>query len=204
MRRGTMAARVGSQARVGRIAPVVGLALVGILAQGPLLRAADGPVLFETHILPILETRCFKCHGEGKTKGGLDLRRRFTILKGGDSGPVLVPGKPKESLLVERIEKGEMPPAKDEALSARQRELIRLWVSAGAPLAKAKEPPLQETEVTTRLSDEDRRFWAFQPPKRPSVPRVSASQRVGNPIDAFLLARLEAKGLSFNPDASKE
>src|SRR5439155_607018 len=89
----------------------------------------------------------------------------------GDSGPVLVPGKPKESLLVERIEKGEMPPAKDEALSARQRELIRLWVSARAPLAKAKEPPLQETEATTRLSDEDRRFWSFQPPTRTATPR---------------------------------
>ena len=81
-----MAARAGSQERVGRIALVMGLALIGILAPGPVLRAADGPVL--------------------------------------------VPGKPKESLLVERIEKGEMPPAKDEALSARQRELIRLWVSA--------------------------------------------------------------------------
>ncbi|MBI1915976.1 MAG: PSD1 domain-containing protein [Planctomycetes bacterium] len=199
-----MAARAGSQQRFGRIALGVGLALVGILAQGSVLRAAEGPVLFETHVLPILETRCLKCHGEGKTKGGLDLRRKFTILKGGDSGPAIVPGKPKESLLVERLEKGEMPPAKDEALSARQREVIRLWVSAGAPLAKAKEPPLQETEVTTRLSDEDRRFWAFQPPKRPPLPRVSASHRVRNPIDAFLLARLEAKGLSFNPDASQE
>src|SRR5262245_29210228 len=199
-----MAARAGSQRSVGRVASVVGLALVGLLAQGPFLRAADGPVLFETHILPILETRCFKCHGQGKTKGGLDLRRKFTILKGGDSGPALVPGKPKESLLVERIEKGEMPPAKDEALSERQRELIRRWVAAGAPLAAAKEPPLQETEVTTRVSDEDRRFWAFQPPKRPPVPGVKGADRVRNPIDAFLLARLETKGLSFNPDASKE
>jgi hypothetical protein len=199
-----MTAKAGFQGSVGGVAVVVGLALVGSFTPGPLLRAADAPVLFETHVLPILETRCFKCHGEGKTKGGLDLRRKFTILKGGDSGPALVPGKPKESLLVERIEKGEMPPAKDEALSARQRELIRLWVSAGAPLARAKEPPLQEAEVTTRLSDEDRRFWAFQPPKRPPIPPVKAADRVRNPIDAFLLARLETKGLSFNPDASKE
>src|SRR5947207_6424852 len=102
-----MATRAGLQ---GRVVLLVGLALVGFLTQGAVLRAADAPVLFETHVLPILETRCFKCHGEGKTKGGLDLRRKFTILKGGDSGPALVPGKPKESLLVERIDKGEMPP----------------------------------------------------------------------------------------------
>src|SRR4051794_32001258 len=185
-----MAARSGSQGGVRRIACVAGLALVGILARAPSLRAADAPVLFETHVLPILETRCLKCHGEGKTKGGLDLRRKFTILKGGDSGPAIVPGKPSDSLLIERVDKGEMPPAKDEALSARQRELIRLWVSAGAPLEKEKEPPLQESEATTRLSDEDRCFWAFQPPKRPPVPRVAASHRVRSPIDAFLLARL--------------
>ena len=199
-----MGARNSSRTRAGRFPILLGLATLGLLGQGSSAHAADGPVLFETHVLPILETRCLKCHGEGKNKGGLDLRRKFTILKGGDSGPAIVPGKPKESLLVERIEKGEMPPTKDEALSPRQRELIRQWIAAGAPLAKAKEPPLQDTEAITRVSDEDRRFWAFQPPRRPPVPRVSAVHRVRNPIDAFLLARLEAKGLSFNPDAPKE
>src|SRR5262249_40676268 len=84
------------------------------------------------------------------------------------------------------------------------RELIRRWVAAGAPLAQPKEPPLRETEATARVSEEDRRFWAFQPPRRPPVPRVSAVGRVRTPIDAFLLARLEARGLSFNPDAPKE
>jgi Protein of unknown function (DUF1549)/Protein of unknown function (DUF1553)/Planctomycete cytochrome C len=183
--------------------PALLLALAGLLFPGT-ARGADGPVLFETHIRPLLETRCLRCHGQGKVKGGLDLRRKFTMLKGGDSGPALVPGKPAQSLLIERITKGEMPPAKAEALTARQKELLRLWVAAGAPLANPKEPPLQETEVTSRVTAEDRAFWAFQTPKRPPVPRVRAAHRVRTPIDAFLLARLESKGLSFSADAPKE
>ena len=193
-----------SQVRGRRIGPVLVLVLLGLSSAAPPTPAADSPVLFETHVLPILETRCLRCHGEGKAKGGLDLRRKFLMLKGGDSGPALVPGKPKESLLLQRLDKGEMPPAKEEALSPRQRELIRLWVAAGAPLANPKEPPLQVKETVARVSEEDRHFWAFQPPKRPPVPRVRAAHRVRTPLDAFLLARLEAKRLSFNPDASKE
>src|SRR5690242_6811086 len=115
--------------------------LVGLLTWTPQLRAADGAVLFETHVRPILETRCLKCHGAGKLKGGLDLRRKFTILKGGDSGPAIVPGKPRESLLLERIEKGEMPPAKADALGPRQRDVLRRWIEAGAPIASAREEP---------------------------------------------------------------
>src|SRR5262249_54839122 len=83
-------------------------------------------------------------------------------------------------------------------------ELIRQWVAAGAPLARTPEPPLEVKEELTRLSKEDRDFWAFQPPRRPSVPEVRGQKsEVRNPIDAFLLARLQAKGLSFSPEARK-
>src|SRR5262245_2288538 len=103
----------------GRHSLLAGLLLA---ALAPVARAADDRVLFETHIRPILETRCLRCHGEGKVQGGLDLRRKFTMLKGGDSGSALVPSKADDSLFVQRVEKGEMPPAKEEALSPRQRE----------------------------------------------------------------------------------
>jgi hypothetical protein len=177
--------------------------MLGLLA--PASRAADVPVRFETHIRPILETRCLRCHGEGRTQGGLDLRRRFTILKGGDSGTVLVPGKPDDSLLVQKVTKGEMPPAKEEALSPRQRELIRQWVADGAPLVSVKEPPLVESEAPSRVSAEDRRFWAFIPPRRPAVPEIKNRQsQISNPIDAFLLAKLQEKGLSYNPESPRE
>src|SRR5262249_13659130 len=104
-----MSAGTTSQGKAGRFGPFFGLPLLGLLPV-PVVPAADSPVLFETHVRPILETRCLKCHGGDKVKGGLDLTRKFTILKGGDSGPALVPGKPDDSLLLQRVEKGEMPP----------------------------------------------------------------------------------------------
>src|SRR5262249_61073802 len=113
-------------------------------------------------------------------------------------------GKRKERVLAAAAERGEPPRTRAGRLAPRQRDWIGQWTAAGAPLPRAKDPPLQDPEASPRVSDEDRRFWAFQPPRRPPVPRVLASHRVRNPIDAFLLARLEAKGLSFNPDASKE
>src|SRR5262245_34041753 len=89
--------------------------LVAALPALP-VRAAE-PVLFETHILPILETRCLKCHGQDKTRGGLDVRRRFALIRGGDGGTALVPGKPDESSLVKRIEQNEMPPPEEGKLT---------------------------------------------------------------------------------------
>ncbi len=184
----------------GRIALVAArAALPAFLLLAPGALWAQGQrVLFEKDVVPILQVHCWKCHGEGKIKGGLDLRRRATMLEGGDHGPAIVPGKPGASLLVQRIDKGEMPPAKEAALDQRQRELIRRWVADGAPLAGAQEVPL------ATVPDADRNFWSFQPAKRPAVPRVNGVQRVRNPIDAFLLARLEAKELTFNPEASRE
>lgn len=159
---------------------------------------------FEADILPILELRCAKCHGEEKLEAGFDVRRRFAMLKGGDSGPAFVEGKPEESLLIERIDKNEMPPADEGRLDDKQKALIRQWVIAGAPTVKNPEPPLEESEIASRISDEDRQFWAFKPPVRPAVPIVKSAERVRNAIDSFLLEKLEAQGLSFNPEAPRE
>ena len=160
-------------------------------------------VLFETHVAPILEANCFKCHGATKQEGGLDLRRRRAIFKGGDGGAAIVDGKPDESLLIEKIEKGEMPPPKEGKLDAAELALIRRWIAGGSLLANVNEPVDEVTEAVSRVTDEDRKFWSFQPPRRPDVPIVKNADRMRTPIDAFLLARLEEKGLSFNPDADK-
>src|SRR5438105_3688844 len=86
--------------------------------------AAQPAVLnFEDDIVPSFEARCFKCHGAETRKAGLDLRRQFTLIRGGDSGPAVVPGKPDESSLIEMIEKKEMPPKDEDPLEARQIEL---------------------------------------------------------------------------------
>jgi hypothetical protein len=183
------------------------VALPGLaLAQRASTGADDTatPVLtFEEDVTPILEVRCFGCHGSEVRKAGLDLRRRFSILKGGDSGAAIVPGKPEESLLIEMIVKKEMPPKDEDPLDSRQIELLRRWVAAGAPLKGNDEAPLEAAEADNSVSDKDRQFWAFRPPVRPPVPPVNDVHRVRNPIDAFLLHKLEAQGLSFNPDASR-
>lgn len=161
---------------------------------------AESP-LFERDVAPLLAARCGQCHGAEKAEAGLDLRQRSTMLAGGDSGPALVPGKPDESAILVRVDKGEMPPAGEPGLSAGERALLRHWIVAGAPLAVA-EQPLAAT-AATRVSEKDRDFWAFRSPVRPEVPQVNAIDRVRTPIDAFVLARLEVKGLSFNDDAPR-
>lgn len=196
-----------------------GLQLILVLVTGSLLvsvaaarEAADtakakpaatvGLLNFEDDIVPILQVRCFKCHGAETRKAGLDLRRRFTMLKGGDGGAAIEPGKPDESLLVEQIEKKEMPPPEEEALDKKQIDVLRRWVAAGAPTKSAKEEPLEVADADDTVRDEDRSYWAFQPPARPPVPGVKSVDRVRTPVDSFLLAKLESQGLTFNPDAS--
>jgi hypothetical protein len=162
--------------------------------------ANAGAPRFEPEVLPILSARCLKCHGEKKPKAGLDLRTPASMLKGGESGPVLVPGAADKSLLFEMVRKGEMPPRKEEKLTAEQVALIKAWIDAGAPttstaaIAEAAGP---------KITQSDRQFWAFQKPVRPPVPQVKHIERVRTPVDAFILARLEAKGLMLSPDADR-
>jgi hypothetical protein len=166
--------------------------------------AEDKPVTFERDIAPLIEARCLKCHGGEKLEGGLDLRRRSLIEKGGDSGAAMVPAKPDESLLIQKVEKGEMPPKEEGALDQKQKDLFRRWIAAGAPLAGEKEQPLDDAEPPSRVTAEDRKFWSFKPPVRPPLPSVQNADRVRRPIDAFLLEKLEAKSISFADDAPKE
>lgn len=178
-------------------------AFIGIFLDA---RADEKPsrgLNFEDDVVPILEVRCFKCHGAETRKGGLDLRRKFTIVKGGDGGAAIQPGKPEESLIIEMIEKKEMPPKEEDPLDSKQIDVLRRWIAAGAPLKGKDEAPLEATDSENKISDEDRNFWSFRPPVRPVVPEVKAVDRVRNPIDAFVLKTLEEKGLSLNSDAGK-
>src|SRR2546421_12654503 len=94
-----------------------------LFASVALLRAA--PPTFEKDIRPILKAHCFDCHGEGeKLKGGLDLRLQRLMLKGGDEGPVIVPGKPEKSLLLKLVQSGEMP-KREKKLTAVQVAMIK-------------------------------------------------------------------------------
>jgi mono/diheme cytochrome c family protein len=158
----------------------------------------DAAPRFERDILPIIRAHCFKCHGDGERKGGLDLRTRAAMLKGGDSGPALVEGSVEESLLLDQVATRAMPPDKDTKLTEAQVATIRAWIVSGAPAdvpdTTADSLPADRPEPT---------FWAFRPPSRPAVPTVEGVDRIRTPIDAFVLARLEAHGLTYSPDADR-
>ena len=165
--------------------------------------AADAPELtFEKHVRPILKAHCFQCHGEaGKTEAKLDVRLKRLLEKGGETGPAIVLGQPDQSLLLKRIESGEMPPV-ERKLTPAERDLLRRWIAGGAKIA-APEPEQPEESLFTA---EERNHWAFQPIVRPQIPlplRDGERRPVGRPVDSFLLSQLEAKQLSFASEADR-
>lgn len=182
---------------------VCSLALLFLLPCGgahAFQAAAPEPVTFERSVRPILKAYCFVCHGEeDQPKGDLDLRLVRLMKIGGDSGPAIVDGPHDQSLLWQRIASDEMPSG-TKKLSAKEKETIAKWLDQGARTARAE--PANPKEVSGP-TPEERAFWSFQPIGKPAVPQVKRSDLVRTPIDAFLLARLEAQGLSFSPQADK-
>ncbi|GIW80858.1 MAG: hypothetical protein KatS3mg105_2665 [Gemmatales bacterium] len=177
------------------------LPLLVLVCCGGLARAAKEAITFEKHIRPIFKANCFFCHGEeDKLRGGLDLRLRRFVVKGGDSGPAIVAGQPENSLLVTRLQYKEMPPGKNrKKLSDHELELIKTWIAQGARTIR----PEPERITSEYFTEEERDFWSFQPIRRPAVPKVKNQDRVRTPIDRFILARLEAHGESMSADAEK-
>ena len=164
-------------------------------------QGAGESINFENHVRPILKAHCWQCHGEeDELKGAFDARLARFLRKGGDSGPAVVPGKHAESLLYDRVASGEMPPGKKK-LSPRQIEVLAQWIDAGAKTAREEPETLPAGDTFTA---EERSHWSFQPIRRPPLPSVRAGQLIGTSIDAFLLSRLESKGLSFGPAADRE
>jgi hypothetical protein len=179
---------------------------VGIVAAvGCLLFASSDSLgapspTFEKDIRPILKTHCFDCHGEGeKLRGGLDLRLRRLMLKGGDEGPVIVPGKPDKSPLFIMVDGGDMP-KREKKLTREQVALIKKWIAAGAKTAR---PEPAEIGRGSGITDEERSFWSFQPIRQPAIPTTKPKDRVRTPIDAFLVSAMAKQKLGFSPDAEK-
>jgi hypothetical protein len=162
--------------------------------------AGAAELTFEKDVRPILKAQCFHCHGEaGETKGGLDSRLARFLFKGGKSGPAVVPGDAAGSHLVQLIRSGEMPEGTGK-LTSGEVEMIERWVTQGA---KTQRPEPEMLGPEHAFTDEDRAWWAFQPIVRPQVPVVKdAGMMVRNPIDAFVAAKLEEKGLRQSPEAA--
>lgn len=159
-------------------------------------------------VIPILLLRCTVCHGKQKQEADLDLRTRAGMLKGGKSGPAIIPGKPAESLLLTRIAAEEMPPHKRlvevmvKPMEPDEVAKLTRWIELGAPEAP-DETDVAGTAADPLLRAEDKQFWSFQPPKAATPPQVTHADRVRNPIDAFVLKQLEEKGLSLSPEADR-
>ncbi|WP_435006717.1 DUF1553 domain-containing protein [Tundrisphaera lichenicola] len=166
---------------------------------------------FESQVRPVLVEHCQGCHGPKKSKGGLRLDSRSSILRGGDFGPAVVPGKPEESTLIAAIhyqEEPKMPPK--GKLGHRQIEALSQWVRMGAPWPGGGPEPAASNEPAStirrpgyRITDEDRAHWAFRPLTRPVLPVSSGKETPSNPIDCFIGGALQAKGLRPNPPATK-
>ena len=157
-----------------------------------------GRLYTEKDVLPIFQMHCVNCHGKAKQEAGLDLRTRADRLRGGESGPALVPGDPERSLLFSRIISQEMPPLDEiRPPTTAEVEVLRQWILAGARV----DPPEAEAAADPPPTAEDKEFWSFHPPQRSVLPQVRNPEQARNPVDLFLLARLEAKGLGFSPEA---
>ncbi|HLJ95374.1 MAG TPA: PSD1 and planctomycete cytochrome C domain-containing protein [Gemmataceae bacterium] len=180
------------------------LATTGIRAEESLL-SRSAAESFERSVRPVLAANCFACHGPEKQKAGLRLDSRAGMLTGGDSGPAIVPGHPEESLLVKAIhytDEPRMPPK--GKLSADAVAALTAWIKQGAPW------PNTETEVRPvtpsrefQITAKDRAFWSFQSIANPLPPPVVAIAWPKEPLDEFILAKLEANGLTPAEPADK-
>ena len=149
----------------------------------------------ETDVLPLLKTRCLKCHSPLKSKGKLNLSGPRSLARGGESGPVIVPGKLDESTLWTLVSSDEMPPEPEEPLAPREKNLLRRWIEQGARSL----PSAAEIQERSPVTD----HWAFAPAAGPRLPAPIDHRPVRTAVDRFVQKRLEGQGLALGPDADR-
>jgi hypothetical protein len=192
-----------------RLAIARGLALpIALVLATSMARAgdpgeADSARLFREKIAPVLKAECFSCHSADakKLRGGLRLDSREALLQGGDSGPAVVPGKARESLLVQAIRHQDeiaMPPRKPRLPEPTIAD-FETWVNAGAVYSAAGD----SSSSGASPMQVAREHWAFLPVKRPRPPAIADASWVKSPIDAFVLSRLEARRWRPAPTAGR-
>jgi len=168
----------------------------------------DGTAVTQHDVIPIMLRHCTGCHGLRQKEEGLDLRTKAAMLHGGKSGPAIVPGKPAESLVIKRIHLAQMPPPNRlvegsvKPVDKAETDVLTQWIARGAPEVDIK-PDIATTRPDPLVTDKDREFWAFRPPRVGAVPTIRETKRIRNPIDAFVLQKLEEKGLSLGPEVDR-
>ena len=175
---------------------------------------------YETQVKPILKTSCYSCHEGAGSSGQLELSTRAAILKGGTSGPGVILEKPADSLILKAIrgQGRQMPPR--GSLSDTQIETLTKWVKMGLPMPADSAPATKNDKADKSdksgkvgadaakhgpppVNAETMRFWSFQPVRRPALPTVKQAAWPANPIDRFVLSKLESKGLAPVPPAAR-
>jgi hypothetical protein len=170
--------------------------LLAVLAWAVPGRAADMTVDYLRDVKPILAQHCYACHGVEKQRSGLRLDTAVRALAGGNSGAAIVPGKSSASRLIQAVtgqNDVKLMPPKEPRLEAKEIALLKAWIDQGAkaPANEAEQKPGSKSH------------WSFIPPRRAEPPAVKNKNWVRNPIDAFVLARLEKMGLAPAPEADK-
>jgi hypothetical protein len=178
-----------------RTLPLVALAVAALPSVA--VAAPPAPDFFEKSVRPVLVEKCLACHAE-KAKGGLRLDTRDGVLKGGERGPAVVPGKPGESLLLKALrhtdDELKMPPS--GKLQDRDVAALVEWVRLGAPWTDKV-----TLAAPSAIAKAAAGHWAFKPVARPPVPTLRPQP--ANPIDAFILAKPTDNGLSISPRADR-
>ncbi|HEX3703576.1 MAG TPA: DUF1549 domain-containing protein, partial [Vicinamibacterales bacterium] len=201
--------------------------IAGEARQSPASSVAQTAEFFEANIRPVLAANCYDCHTEEQL-GGLRLDSRDGLLKGGKSGPAIVPGEPDRSLMIQAVrQSGALKMPKGGRLKPEEVDALIEWVRAGAvwptfaataasvgkpesaasagTSAPATQPTasVKPTAPAYMIKPEQRAFWSFQPIHTSAVPEVKRSDWAKTDIDRFVLARLEQEGLTPVPAADK-
>ena len=179
---------------------ILNAALASALAAAPdiskLPPPTDRPVDFVKDIQSIFSKNCYGCHGPKKQEAAFRLDSKQIALKGGELGPAIIPGRSGGSLLIHLVAglvEGKVMPQKGDRLTTEQIRLLRAWIDQGANW-----PESASVEV-----EDKRQHWAFKAPVRPLEPNVKSAKWRRNPIDSFILARLEKQGLQPSPEADR-
>jgi len=187
---------------------VVGIALAlvsGVARSDESMPDSAGIKFFETRIRPLLLKNCGDCHGAEDQESDLRVDTYTGMINGGVSGPLIVPGNVKESLLISVIEYQnealQMPP--DEKLSEDEIQLLKKWVTIGAPHPAQNEAVSMAPRRSPIDLTEARRYWAFQPIISPDAPTLDGNEWVKTPVDAFILKMHQKQNLAPVAPADK-
>ena len=187
-------------------------AMPGFAQQTPSGEAFESEALnaqqrdfFESKVRPILVESCYECHSGGQANGGLRLDYREAILRGGDSGPAFQADAPDRSLMLRAIRYQDadlqMPPG--GKLGDAQIAVLEKWILSGAPDPRRGEPEVLGKKLQGMSIEEGKSFWSMRPLSVPSIPVPEGVHWCRNPIDAFILAGMESKGLRPSPPATR-